>query len=139
MLKYQDQFPWVTNIEELAGALASHVRELEDKRARVESGPNHPDLKANDLAAIDARLVPLRLKAQAAADGVFFYDPRDVSGGDRDHQTWVARARERGMLVNPSNFGASLHASEETEGSSLRVIRGGTGAHDLGSPAMSSR
>ena len=95
---------------------------------RIESGPNHPELKANDLAAIDAKLEPLRLKASAATMGVYFYDPRDMSGGDKDHQRWVAMARERGMLVNPSNFGESLHAAKEQEGSPLKVIRGGNGA-----------
>lgn len=139
MLKYQDHFPWATNIAELAGAFAAAVRSLEDARARVESGPNHPDLKANDLKAIDDQLGPARLRSQAAEDGVYFYDPRDVSGGDRDAQTWVARARERGMLVNPSNFGPSLHASETDEGSPLKVIRGGDGAFNLGSPTMNTR
>ncbi len=137
MLKYNDSWPFATNIAELAGALAGMVRNLEDQRRRVETGPNHPELKANDLAAIDAQLAPLRMRALAASDGVYFYDPRDVSGGDRDAQHWVAAARERGMLVNPSNFGPSLHDRDQTQ--PIKVVRGGDGAKNLGSPTMSVR
>src|SRR5271157_5690056 len=125
MLCYQDHFDWSTNIRELAGALAGKVRNLEDQRQQVEAGPNHPELKANDVAAIDARLGPLRLKARAAGMGVYFYDPRDVSGGDAVHQTWVRKARERGQLVNPTNFGPSIHAMEQQNATPLKVIRGG--------------
>jgi len=135
MLPYQNHFPWQTNILELAGALAGEVRILEDQRNRVEKGPNHPDLKANDIAAIDAKLGPLRLKLQAAEMDVYFYDPRDVSGSDPAHQTWVAKARERGMLVNPSNFGPSLHAEEQARAAPLTVVRGGNGVFNMGSPS----
>jgi len=136
MLKYQDHFPWATNILELKGALAGEARILEDQRTRVETGPNHPELKANDIAALDARLAPLRLKLKAAEMGVYFYDPRDVSGSDPAHQTWVAKARERGMLVNPDNFGPSLHAEEQARATPLTVVRGGNGAFNLGSPSL---
>src|SRR5271157_1774092 len=133
MLKYNDHWPFATNIAELAGAFAGQVRLLEEQRARIASGPNHPELKANDIAAIDAQLGPARLRSQAAEMGVYFYDPRDPSGGDRDHQTWCAKARERGMLVNPSNFGPSLHDQDNLV--PIKVIRGGErGATDLGSP-----
>ncbi len=137
MLKYQDHFPWDVNIRELAGAFAAVVRSFEDARQRVETGPNHPELKANELAAIDAQLGPARLRSQAAEQGMYFYDPRDVSGGDRDAQTWVAKARERGMLVNPSNFGPSLH--DQDADVPIKVVRGGDGAFNLGSPTMTSR
>ncbi len=137
MLKYNERFDWATNITELAGAFASAVRNLEDQRHRVETGPNHPELKANDLAAIDAQLGPARLRSQAAEMGVYFYDPRDVSGGDRDAQTWVAKARERGMLANPSNFGSSLH--DQDADVPIKVVRGGDGVFNLGSPTMTSR
>ncbi|MGO9114319.1 MAG: hypothetical protein ACLP9L_34315 [Thermoguttaceae bacterium] len=137
MLKYQDHFDWSTNIGELAGAFAAEVRALEDRRARIETGPNHPELKANDLAAVDAQLGPARLRSQAAEDGVYLYDPRDVSGGDRDAQTWVAKARERGMLVNPSNFGPSLH--DQDKDVPIKVVRGGDGARALGAPTITSR
>jgi hypothetical protein len=135
MLKYQDHFPWSVNILELAGALAGEVRTLEDQRNRVVTGPNHPDLKANDIAAIDAKLAPLRLKLEAANMDVYFYDPRDVSDGDPAHQTWVAKARERGMLVNPSNFGPSLHAEEQAKATSLTVVRGRGDPVNMGSPS----
>ncbi len=137
MLKYHDHFDWATNIGELAGAFAAEVRALEDRRQRIETGPNHPELKAHDLAAIDAQLGPARLRFQAAEQGVYFYDPRDVSGGDPVAQTWVAKARERGMLVNPTNFGPSLHDQDQTV--PIKVIRGGDGARALGSPAITSR
>ncbi len=137
MLKYHDHFTWQQNIGELAGAFAAEVRGLEDRRNRIETGPNHPELKANDLAAIDAQLGPARLRSEAALQGVYFYDPRDVSGGDPVAQTWVAKARERGMLVNPSNFGPSLHDQDQTV--PIKVIRGGDGARALGSPAITSR
>ncbi len=135
MLKYQDHFPWSVNILKLAGALAGEVRILEDQRNRVETGPNHPDLKANDIAALDARLAPLRLKLEAANMDVYFYDPRDVSGGDPAHQAWVAKARERGMLVNPSNFGLSLHAEEQAKATPLTVVRGRGDPVNMGSPS----
>src|SRR5271157_2466030 len=123
MLKYHDHFDWATNIRELAGHFAGVVRNLEDQRNRVANGPNHPELKTNDLKALDDQLGPARLRAQAAAAGVYFFDPRDVSGSDPVAQTWVAKARERGMLVNPSNFGPSLHDQDQTV--PIKVIRGG--------------
>ncbi len=137
MLKYHDHFTWQQNIGELAGAFAAEVRALEDRRQRIETGPNHPELKANDLAAVDAQLGPAFLRSQAAEEGLYYYDPRDVSGGDRDAQTWVAKARERGMLVNPSNFGPSLHDQDQTV--PIKVIRGGDGARALGAPTISVR
>jgi hypothetical protein len=139
VLRYQDHFDWQTNIFELAGALAAQVRTLEDARQRVETGPNHPELKANDLAAIDAQLGPARMRSQAAELGLYFYNPTDVSGGDRDAQTWVSKARERGMLVNPSNFGPSIHAAETDEGTPIKVIRGGDGAFNMSSPTLTTR
>jgi hypothetical protein len=138
MLKYCDHFTWPQNIAELAGAFAAVVGTLEKQRDRVASGPNHPELKANDLAAIDAQLGPARLRSQAAKQGLYFYDPRDVSGGDNVAQTWVAKARERGMLVNPSNFGPSIHAQDETNATPIKVIRGGE-ATNMGSPTLTSR
>ncbi len=136
MLCYQNHFPWATNILELAGALAAEIRLLEDQRNRVEIGPNHPELKVNDLAAIDTKLGPLRLKLQAANMDVYFYDPRAVSGGDPAHQAWVAKARERGMLVNPDNFGPSLHAEAQARATPLTVIRGRGDPVNMGSPTM---
>ncbi len=136
MLCYQNQFPWQTNILELAGALAAGIRQLEEQRNRVETGPNHPELKVNDLAALDAKLGPLRLKLQAAEMGVYFYDPRDVSGSDPAHQTWAAKARERGMLVSPDNFGPSLHAEALARAAPLLVIRGRGDPVNMSSPTM---
>jgi len=135
MLKYNERFDWQTNIGELAGAFAAVVRTLEDARQRIETGPNHPELKRNDLASIAAQVGPARLRSQAAEMGVYLYDPRDPSGGDADHQRWVSEARARGMLVNPTNFGPSIHATDETNASPIKVIRGGDGAKNLGSPA----
>ena len=130
------------NIEALAGHLDACVRVLEDKRARIESGPNHPDLKANDLAAIDRELAPLRFKAQAAYEGAYFYDPRELSGLDPNHQRWVAMARKAGSLVTPDTFEPSLHAQEEDKATPLRVIRGGResgqGGFDMGNPSFST-
>jgi hypothetical protein len=136
-LAYDDKFPFSQNIEDLATALAAEVRALEARRARVESGPNAPELKVNDLAAIDAQLLPLRYKAEAAADGMLFWDPAAISGADPIHQTWVARARERGRLVNPSNYGPSVHDLDQAV--PIKVVRGGNGASNLGSPTMSVR
>ena len=129
------------NIEALAGHLDACVRVLEEQRARIESGPNHPDLKSNDLATIDRDLVPLRFKAQAANSGAYFYDPRELSGLDPNHQRWVAMARKAGFLVTPDTFAPSLHASREDKATPLKVIRGrgeGQGAFDLGNPTMST-
>ncbi len=133
MLRYDEQFTFDQNIADLATALAGKVRDLESQRAVIENGPNHPELKRVDLAAIDAELDVARLHALAAADGMVFHDPRDMSGLDRDHQTWVAKARERGRLVNPSNFGPSLHASKDVP---IRVVRGGDPTN-LGAPTVS--
>jgi len=135
LLKYQDRQDWATNIAELAGAFAAQVRNLEDQRQRVETGPNHPELKANAIAALDAQLGSARLRSQAADDGVYFYDPRDMSGADPVAQTWCARARERGTLVNPTNFGPSLH--DQDQDVPIKVVRGGNGAFNLGSPSIS--
>ncbi len=138
MLKYNDSFTFDQNIADKATALAAAVRDLEERRARVESGPNAPELRANDIAAIDAELTPLRYKAEAADDGMLFWDPRDVSGADPVHQTWVARARERGRIVRPDNYGPSVHDLDRKD--PIKVIRGNpTGAHDLGNPSMATR
>jgi hypothetical protein len=136
-LPYNDLFTFSQNIEDLATALAAEVRALEERRARVESGPNAPELKVNDLAAIDAQLLPLRYRAEAAADGMLFWDPAAVSGADPIHQTWVARARERGRIVRPDNYGPSVHDLDQTQ--PIKVLRGGDGARNLGSPTMSVR
>jgi|SRR5271157_1914758 len=136
MLKYNDHFTFDQNIKDLASSLAGKVRNLEDERNRIETGPNHPELKANEIATVDAKLEPLRIHALAAEKGVLFHDPRDMGGLDRDRQTWVARARERGRLVNPTNFGPSLHASEAVP---LKVERGRSDSFNLGSPTMSTR
>lgn len=134
-LKYNDNFTFDQNIADLSTAKAGHVRDLETQRARIESGPNHPDLKANDLAALDAQLAKARIHAEATAEGVLFHDPGDpVMGCDREHQVWVSRARERGRLVNPTNYEPSIHASKEQEGSPLKVQRG-AGAVQRGAPA----
>jgi hypothetical protein len=127
------------NISALSGHLDAHVRDEEDKRARVESGPNHPDLKAQELAHMDGALGTLRMKAAAAKKGYFFHDLRSMSGASPEHQKWVAMARKAGKLLNPGNFWPSLHAQNEEKASSLKVIRGGEGAFNLGSPAISTR
>jgi hypothetical protein len=137
-LAYDDKFTFDQNIADKATALAAQVRDLEERRARVESGPNHPELKVNDLAAIDAQLTPLRYAAEAASDGMLFWDPAAVSGADPIRQTWIARARERGRLVNPSNYGPSVHDLDQTQ--PIKVVRGsGAAGAALGSPSMSVR
>ena len=93
MLKYSDHFDWSTNIGELAGGLAGQVRNLEDQRNRVETGPNHPDLKANDIKAIDVRLGPLRMRVQAAEMGADFYHPRHVRAETATPKPGLPRAR----------------------------------------------
>ena len=127
------------NIDALVGHLEACVRELEDQRARIESSPNHPELLAYQIKAIDDRLEPLRLKVLAANEGYYLFDPRALSGGDQASQRWVAMARKAGKLLHPHQFGESLHAAEEEKASPLKVIRGGNGARDLGSPTMSVR
>jgi len=69
---------------------------------------------------------------------MLYWDPRDVSGADPVHQTWVARARERGRIVRPDNYGPSVHDLDQTQ--PITVIRGNpAGAHDLGNPSMAMR
>jgi hypothetical protein len=137
VLAYIDSFSFDQNIADLATALAAQVRNLEDRRTRIASGPNAPELRANDIAALDAQLTPLRYKAEAAADGMLYWDPAEISGANPIHQTWVARARERGRIVRPDNYGPSVHDLDQTQ--PIKVIRGGTGAHDLGNPSMALR
>ena len=36
--------PWDVSIAELHGAHEAHVRTLEDKRGRITTSPDHPDL-----------------------------------------------------------------------------------------------
>ncbi|MGA2701997.1 MAG: hypothetical protein ABSH35_12995 [Isosphaeraceae bacterium] len=131
MLPYNDRFTFDENIADLATAKAGHVRDLEDRRNRIASGPNHPELKANDLAAIDAHLDKARIHAHAAAAGLVYHDPSDPAMGcDATHQRWVSEARARGRLVNPSNYEPSLHASK---GNEITVQRG-SGAVQFGAP-----
>ena len=94
----------------------------------LESSPNHPELLAYQIKAIDDRLEPLRLKVLAANEGYYLFDPRALSGGDQASQRWVAMARKAGKLLHPHQFGESLHAAEEEKASPLKVIRGGNGA-----------
>ena len=137
-LPYNDLFTFSQNIEDLATALAAEVRALEERRARVASGPNAEVLKANDLVAIDAELTPLRYKAEAASDGMLFWNPAEVSGTDPVRQVWVARARERGRLVTPSTYGPSVHDLDQTQ--PITVVRGsGAAGAALGSPSMTVR
>ncbi|SRR5271165_1478271 len=127
------------NIKALAGHLDAKVRVEQEKRDRVESGPNHPDLKLQELAHMDGALGSLKLKARAASEGKLIWDPRDVSGASSVHQTWVTMARKAGALETPDTYEPSLHASKEEHASPLRVIRGGNGANDLGSPQINAR
>ncbi len=136
MIAYHEAWTFAANVAELAMHYAGKVRDLETQRARIESGPNAPALKANDLAALDAHLEKARRCAAAAAAGAVFHDPRDPSGADHDTQMWRCKAREVGMLVSPDNFEPSLHA---TKAFPLKVIRGGDGAFNLGSPTMTAR
>lgn len=137
-LAYDDKFTFDQNIADLATALAAEVRALEDRRSRVASGPNAEVLKANDLAQLDAELLPLRYKAEAAADGMLFWNPAEVSGANPIRQTWVARARERGRIVRPDNYGPSVHDLDQTQ--PITVVRGaGQAGAALGSPSMSVR
>ena len=114
MLKYEKSFTFDQNVNDLADHLAGKVRALEDERNMVATSPNAPQLREVKLAAIDLKLATLRLHAEAAAMGVIFHDPRDVSGCDPAVSAWVSKARELGRLVNPTNFGPSLHDSRRT-------------------------
>lgn len=136
-MEYQDNFPWAVNIAELAGSLKAKVANLEARRQRVSSGPNAPELRQNEVAAIDAELQTARWHASAAAQGKIAWDPRDVSGCDPRRQRWVSEARQRGMLVTPGE--TSVHDTDPR--APIKVIRGGggAGANNLGSPTMSVR
>ena len=118
MLKYNDHFTFDQNIKDLASALAGKVRNLEDERNRIETGPNHPELKANEIATVDAKLEPLRIHALAAEEGVLFHDPRDMGGLDRDRQTWVARGARKGAAGQPDQLWAepARQRSRTTQG-----------------------
>lgn len=124
------------NILALAVHLDAQVRRLEERRARIASGPNAPELRANDLAAIDAELEPLSLKAKAAAAGKFLHDPRDVAGCDPQHSRWIAMAIKSGRYVTPEQFGQSVHDTDRKQ--PIKVIRGGS-ATNMGSPSMATR
>ena len=132
---YNDDFSFDQNILDLSTALAAKVRLLEEQLARVDTSPNHPELRSNEAAAVNATLGVARLHAMAAADGMIYFDPRDPSGCDPERQRWVASARERGRLVNPSNFCPSLHDTDPNV--PIQVIRGGNGgSFDMSNPTM---
>ncbi len=125
------------NIKALAGHIAAKVQVHQEQRDRIESGPNHPDLKVQELAHMDSLLDPMKRKLEAANRGKLAWNPRDVSGASPEHQKWVSMARKAGCLETEGS--SSVHASHEEKASPLKVIRGGDGAKNLGSPTMSSR
>jgi len=128
---------FLRNITALADVFDAQIRNLEDQRGRVESGPNAPELKRNDIAAIESQLAPLRYKSQAAHQGYLWVDPRDVSGADPATQRWKAMARRAGRIVYPDNFGPSLYDTDEQV--PIKVERGGNGAFNLGAPVANVR
>lgn len=137
MLVYEgDSRDFDVNIRNLATHLQGKIRTLESQRARISTSPDHPDLRANATKALDDQLGPLRLKAEAAENGQYFADPRDVENCDPSSQRWASLAIALGRYVTPDTFEPSLHDTDAT--APIKVIRGGT-AKDLGSPTMSVR
>jgi hypothetical protein len=119
------------NIMALAGHIAAQVQTHQAQRDRIASGPDHPDLKEQHLAHMDALLEPMKRKLEAANRGKLRWDPRQPSGASPEHQKWVSMARKAGALEHPSDEEASVHGP-------IKVVRGGT-AKDLGSPSISTR
>lgn len=138
MISYDYQQTEQQNVERLALHHAKVVRDLEDKRALITGDPT-PGVAGTRLAEVDQQLASARLLAEASASGVLLFDPRSIEGLRPESQVWRAKLAPLGLVVRPDQFAPSIHASEATEGSPLTVIRGGNGAHDLGSPTMSVR
>ena len=142
MLPYRgDERDFDVNIRNLQTHLEGKIRTLEAQRARIASGPNAESLRENDIKAVDRELEPLRVKAEAAADGQFWHDSRSVGGCDPKVQAWASIAIALGRYVTPDTFAPSLHASREQDASPLQVLRGrsaGQGAFDLGNPSFST-
>jgi hypothetical protein len=142
MLPYRgDERDFDVNIRNLQTHIEGKIRTLEAQRARIATGPNAESLRENDIKAVDRELAPLRIKAQAAAEGQFWHDSRSVGGCDPKVQAWASIAIALGRYVTPSTFGVSLHASREQDATPLRVIRGresGQGGFDMGNPSFST-
>lgn len=137
MLKFDERQTTEENLSNLGDYYEGIVRGLEDRRNRIATGPNAPELRSNDIAAIDALLAPARYHAHAARDGAVFHDPRDPADCTAEKQRWVAWARTLGRLVNPGNYGESVHDADADQ--PIKVIRGGNGSFDMSSPTMSTR
>ncbi len=137
MLKLDESKTTDENLKNLADHYAGIVRGLEDRRNRLTSSPNHPELRAYDIKAIDDQLIPARYRAKAAADGAVYHDAREAADCTREKQRWVSWARTLGRLVNPDNYSISVHDRDQTQ--PIKVIRGGDGAKNLGSPTISVR
>jgi len=137
MLAYDEKQSELQNVDRLALHHAKVVRDLEEKRGLVAGDPT-PGIGDIRRREADDQLDHARLHAEASAAGLMLHDPRDISACNPEHQTWRAKLAPLGLIVSPDQF-ASIHASEKTEGGPLKVIRGGNGAHDLGSPTIGSR
>ena len=119
-----DWTDWSKNIMALAGHLDAQIATLQAQRDRIASGVSHPELRANDIAAVDAQLKPLVMKARAARDGKLLWDPGSITGSGREHQRWVVMASKAGALVTPSTYAPSVHESDADATELITVARG---------------
>jgi len=138
MIDYDHKQSETANVERLALHHQKIVRDLEDRRALITGDPT-PGIAGTRLAEVDGQLETARKHAAASASGVMLHDPRSVEGCSPATQSWRAKLAPLGLVVHPEQFFTSIHDAKEEKASPLKVIRGGTGAHDLGSPTISSR
>ena len=138
MIPYDEKQSEQDNVARLALHHAKTVRDLEEKRGLVDGDPT-PAIGDMRRREVDDQIDAARLQARASAAGVLLHDPRSIEGCHPQMTKWRAMLAPLGLVVRPDQFSASIHASEEQEAKPLHVVRGGTGAHDLGSPTISSR
>lgn len=138
MIEYDHKQSEQANVERLALHHAKNVRDLEDKRALITGDPT-PGVAGSRLAEVDGQLDHARLHAAASASGVMLHDPRSVEGCNPATQSWRAKLAPLGLVVHPEQFFTSIHDAKEEKASPLKVIRGGNGATNLGSPTISAR
>ncbi|MGO9166290.1 MAG: hypothetical protein ACLP56_05405 [Candidatus Sulfotelmatobacter sp.] len=123
------------NLKALAIRFDSDIRKLEAQQSQVATGPNHPMLRDQKVKALEDELEPLRFRASAAHEGLFFHDPAKPSAGDREYQKWVGMAVHAGRVVYPDEFEPSIHAQAVKDAAPLVVVRGDrAGLRDLGAP-----
>jgi hypothetical protein len=138
MIPYDHKQTEQQNVARLALYHAKIVRDLEDRRNLITGDPT-PGVAGTRLAEVDQQLAHARLLKEASANGVLLHDPRSIEGCHPEMTKWRAKLAPLGLVVRPDQFGPSIHASKATEGSPLTVVRGGNGAHDLGSPTINAR